>query len=53
MTRIVEVILTIKIQKSNLEVILMIRTERYDVQKRDLEVVLMIRTGDTTYEKAT
>ena len=40
------------VRKSDLEVILMIRTQRYDVRKSDLEVILVLRTEDTTSEKA-
>ena len=41
-----------RIRKRDLEVILMIWTEVYDVQKGLLKVILMTRTEDTTYKKA-
>ena len=40
------------VRKSDLEVILVLRTRRYYVRKSELKVILMIRTKDTTYEKA-
>ena len=40
------------VRKSDLEAILMIRTQDTTYEKVDLEVILMIRTEDTMYEKA-